>query len=633
MKKFKIIIIFIVILSIIAAFWFYIKSNEEEQTYITSQINRGSLIQTVSETGTVKALKELNLSFGVGGKLKLTHVSKGDVVYEGQILAELDYQSLLYRKAEAAANLSIARKNLEKLLSGPTPETIAVSKANVNKAESLYNSAIEEFNKIKNLAEENISQARKTLSDLESGGADNITSYEQAVMNAEINLKNTKETYLLSLNNQADSLLVSIDGKLVIANNSLDNIETILNDNNAENLLSVKNPNYLINTKNYINQAKELLDEARVGLKKAKSTKNKNDIKTASSDTLACLNKTYQALIESYKVLENSVISSNFTQSTLDSYKTVISNQQSNIATALSSVQAAEQSYNNAVLQYDSKVAEYTNALNSANINLQDAINSAKNSLANAEVNSQKQIVSAQSAIDSAKNAWIVASRQYDELVSPARSEDAELGRAQISQAEASLDLINKQIEDSIISSPIGGTVTDVKYQAGEQIGSNVPIIILASERNFEIEVDISEADIAKIHVGNSAEFTLDAFGDNVKFQGKVFSIDPAETVIQDVIYYKTKISFNDDNPYMDNIKAGMTANIILTTAKKDNILVAPSRAILEKNGDKIIRILENGELFEKPAEIGLKGDGGLVELVSGAKEGDVAVTYINEKK
>ena len=143
MSKLKIAIVVFILLVIGGGAWFYFKSDKSDQTYITSRISRQNLIQTVSETGTVKAIKELNLSFGVSGKLKNIYVSKGDMVSEGQILVELDYQSLLHKKTEAEASLSIARNNLQKLLAGSSSEAIAVSKAGVDKAENSYNSALE----------------------------------------------------------------------------------------------------------------------------------------------------------------------------------------------------------------------------------------------------------------------------------------------------------------------------------------------------------------------------------------------------------------------------------------------------------------------------------------------------------
>ena len=207
------------------------------------------------------------------------------------------------------------------------------------------------------------------------------------------------------------------------------------------------------------------------------------------------------------------------------------------------------------------------------------------------------------------------------------------------------MDSVANQIENSIIKAPISGTITKVEYEIGEQTIAGKLVVSMLGENNFEIEVDISEADIAKIRINNPAEITLDAFGEDIEFVGKVYFIEPAETVIQDVIYYKVKVAFiekEEQNTNMSGIKSGMTANVMITTAEKDNILIIPNRAIVEKNGSgKIVRVLRQGEIQEASVQIGLRGDEGKVEVLSfgkaqdgsEVKAGDEVVTFIKENK
>jgi len=69
----------------------------------------------------------------------------------------------------------------------------------------------------------------------------------------------------------------------------------------------------------------------------------------------------------------------------------------------------------------------------------------------------------------------------------------------------------------------------------------------------------------------------------------------------------------------------------LLLTEKKD-ILVVPARAIVEKNGQgKIVRVLENDQVKEINVITGIYGDEGLVEILSGLKEGQEIITYIKE--
>ena len=76
------------------------------------------------------------------------------------------------------------------------------------------------------------------------------------------------------------------------------------------------------------------------------------------------------------------------------------------------------------------------------------------------------------------------------------------------------------------------------------------------------------------------------------------------------------------------------TLDVKTFATEQDNVLIAPSRAIIQKNGDgKYIRILVGRKLVEVPVTVGLRGDGGMVEILSGAKEGDEVITFIKESK
>ena len=59
---------------------------------------------------------------------------------------------------------------------------------------------------------------------------------------------------------------------------------------------------------------------------------------------------------------------------------------------------------------------------------------------------------------------------------------------------------------------------------------------------------------------------------------------------------------------------------------------IAPLRSIIYSEGEKYIKILENGNIVDKLVITGLKGDNGLVEIISGIKEGDEIITFINDK-
>ncbi|MFA6193648.1 MAG: efflux transporter periplasmic adaptor subunit, partial [Parcubacteria group bacterium] len=62
-------------------------------------------------------------------------------------------------------------------------------------------------------------------------------------------------------------------------------------------------------------------------------------------------------------------------------------------------------------------------------------------------------------------------------------------------------------------------------------------------------------------------------------------------------------------------------------TFEKDNVLMIQERAIKDIDGKKIVQILEKGNPVEKEVKTGAKGDGGMIEIVFGLKEGELVIT------
>ena len=150
MKRFKKIIFIVLPLVLIIAFFLFSYFKKEKPEYLTVVLERNDLKQSVSGIGTVKASQELALSFSQVGQLKELYVAVGDLVEEGQVLAELDYGSWLIKRDEAQAALNIAQINQDKLIKGALPEDIAVLESQLRQAESAYRSAQVDLDQSKN---------------------------------------------------------------------------------------------------------------------------------------------------------------------------------------------------------------------------------------------------------------------------------------------------------------------------------------------------------------------------------------------------------------------------------------------------------------------------------------------------
>lgn len=254
-------------------------------------------------------------------------------------------------------------------------------------------------------------------------------------------------------------------------------------------------------------------------------------------------------------------------------------------------------------------IASYKANLNTARTETNTAASS---------VSSQKQLINSQK---------ITVQKTENQLaLQKAGSTAGEISaqEALVRQAQANLENLQAQYSNTILRSPFDGIITKINPEIGEIASLTSPAISIISDAKFEIEANIPEVDIAKIKIENSTEVTLDAYGNDVVFEAKVVSIDPAETVVEGVPTYKTTLQFTGGE---DKIKSGMTANIEIKTAEKKNVLTVPQRAV-KITGEKIVTVLnaDNETTKEVKVETGLRGSDGNVEIISGLNEGDKVV-------
>jgi RND family efflux transporter MFP subunit len=546
---------------------------------------------SVSETGTITPAKEIELNFNGSGQLTRLNVKVGDQVMPDQVLGEIDTTNLLIKQQEAAANLN-------------------VSLANVKQAQSTYDSARRDYDRANASLSETLKQAEKTKNDLEDTGPSTVTTYEQAIVTAESNLATTKTTYQRSIDNKYDSLQLTIENKLSAVTTALDAVNRVKTDENLKPTFSVKNSAVLNSLNNSYDAARDLLITANAKLTIAKMGRNQGALFAAYDAAQNVASKTFNTLNFCFSALENSIPNTYYSQAQIDAAKATIDGHTTTISSAISALQTARQSYDDARLAYDTNVLAAEQSVSQARVSYNNAVISARNAVSTAKSNKDQQLASAQSRIDSASSALSIS-------------------QAQVGQAQASLALISNQLSDNSLRSPIKGIITKINYEVGEQVSAQKALVSVLTENNYQIEVDISETDISKMKLNNSADITLDALGPEIKFQGKVYFIEPAATIIQGVTYYKVKVSFD---PGTQPVKPGMTASAVIQTNKRENVLIMPARAVVEKDNTQIARILQaDNTVRESTVNIGLNGDDGLVEVLSGVNEGDKVVTFIKD--
>jgi len=234
----------------------------------------------------------------------------------------------------------------------------------------------------------------------------------------------------------------------------------------------------------------------------------------------------------------------------------------------------------------------------------------------------QTNILLAEEELNKTKNSLLIAQDELALKKARPSQEDISLYQAQIKQAQAKMFLLQNQIQESVLKSPLDGKVTKINKKAGETIQSTEFIVSLISKEPFQVKADIYEENIVKIKIGAPVKITLPAFPKRI-FKGSVIFIDETEKIIDGVVYYEIKIAFDEDLP--EGIRPTMTADVVIQSEMKENVLVLPRETIQRKAEKTIVEVLADGLIEEREIEIGLRGDD-LIEIVSGLEEGEKVI-------
>ncbi len=248
-----------------------------------------------------------------------------------------------------------------------------------------------------------------------------------------------------------------------------------------------------------------------------------------------------------------------------------------------------------------------------------------------AALQAQSQAVTAaQAQLNTAQASLSQAQANLNLQLAQARPADIAAAQAQILSAQGQVQTAQAAVDATLIRAPADGTITQVDIKVGEQATAMAEVMILQDIGNLHAEANVSEANIATLSPGQSVDFTFDALGPDRHFSGTVLTINPASTVISGVVDYLVKASLPD----IFDIKPGMTANMTILVAQKDNALAIPQQAVIDRDGKEYVRVIDDPKKLtyhEVEVQTGLQADGGLAEVVSGLSEGQEVITYIKQ--
>jgi HlyD family secretion protein len=155
-----------------------------------------------------------------------------------------------------------------------------------------------------------------------------------------------------------------------------------------------------------------------------------------------------------------------------------------------------------------------------------------------------------------------------------------QIAEAQIKQAQAQLDTAKVNLEYTTISSPVNGIVISRNVDVGQTVAASfqAPVLFTIAKDLTKMQVDtnVSESDIGGITEGKPATFVVDAYP-NQLFKGRVTQVRNAPITIQNVVTYNVVIGV--DNTDLQ-LRPGMTANVSIILASREDVLRIPSQAL-----------------------------------------------------
>ena len=175
-----------------------------------------------------------------------------------------------------------------------------------------------------------------------------------------------------------------------------------------------------------------------------------------------------------------------------------------------------------------------------------------------------------------------VSQNDVDIAVTNAQGADAQVNVsiAQMKQAEAAVNAAELDLKYTTIRSPVNGIVVARNVEVGQTVAASfaTPNLFLIALDLTKMQVDtyVSESDIGGITEGKDATFTVDAYP-GVPFAGTIRQVRLAPTAVQNVVTYNVVMGVENKDL---RLKPGMTANVSIVVAQRDNVLKVPNAAL-----------------------------------------------------
>jgi HlyD family secretion protein len=247
----------------------------------------------------------------------------------------------------------------------------------------------------------------------------------------------------------------------------------------------------------------------------------------------------------------------------------------------------------------------------------------------------------------------LIPQSEYDQAQADLHQAEATIMIREASVRKAAVD-----VERCTITAPIDGVVISRSVDVGQTVAASLSaptLFVIANDlTKMQINASVAEADIGGVEVGQDVNFTVDAFPAQ-RFHGRVVQVRNSPVTVQNVVTYDTIIEVA--NPEL-KLKPGMTANVSIVMAGRENVLTVPNAALRFRPpgadavvgqaqtgrgpgglagvgptgaaaGERTVYRLLEADKRQAPERVAVKAgitDGVATEIVEGLEEGDRVV-------
>jgi len=237
----------------------------------------------------------------------------------------------------------------------------------------------------------------------------------------------------------------------------------------------------------------------------------------------------------------------------------------------------------------------------------------------NVKVIPEQQIDNAEAKYASAQAALEAAKAKLDLLQEGASSTQIAVAREQVSQARLKAETIRTQSEYCTIKSPVNGIITKLFLNVGDMAQTKQPIMSISENSRMIIKAGVSDTDAISVRVGQPAMVDIGSAG-RPPLKLKVTRVYPSADPVTRLLPIELGL------PTGASIPQGSFARVNLITERKEQVIVIPFDAVIQKPGGKsVVFVVEQGKASVRPITTGSEWQG-KVETITGLGVGESLV-------